>query len=284
MSATTANVPPVIVYRPARRRLPRLGPYLRGVWERRTLVWHLARSDMKAAHYDTVLGQVWIVLNPLLLAAVYYLLRSVVRPIGSDESRSYLIAHLVGAIFFFYLIRNCFSNGANSLLGNRGLLLNSSLPRLVFPLVGLIRALLDFAPTLIVYLLLHAVLGQPFGMALVYLPLIVFLLTVFGFGCGLLVAPLAVFFRDTNSFLPYLLRIWLYTTPILYLSSEIPPNMVPWLRWNPLYPLYAALESMWLAETPSAWYLLAGAGWAVLALVVGAYYFLTREGRVVARL
>ena len=56
------------------------------------------------------------------------------------------------------------------------------------------------------------------------LPVIIVILTVMTLGLGLLFAPLMVFFRDTGGFLPYVTRIWLYVTPVLYFVREIPPN------------------------------------------------------------
>ena len=97
----------------------------------------------------------------------------------------------------------------------------------------------------------QAVLGQPFGAALIMLPVVVVILTIFNIGLALLFAPLMVFFRDTGGFLPYVTRIWMYLTPILYTVAEIPPNLRAYLRWNPLYPFFAALEQIFNARWPS---------------------------------
>ena len=61
------------VYEPTATGLPPLRPYLADLVARRRLIWHLARTDLKAEHYDTAIGQLWVVLDPLLTAAVYFL-------------------------------------------------------------------------------------------------------------------------------------------------------------------------------------------------------------------
>ena len=76
------------VYESTASGLPQLRPYLAELWGRRRFIWHLARTDLKAEHYDSAIGQVWVVLDPLLMAAVYFLLRTVVRPSGSAGERS----------------------------------------------------------------------------------------------------------------------------------------------------------------------------------------------------
>ena len=73
------------VYEPTVTGLPPMRAYLAELWDRRRLIWHLARTDLKGKHYDSAIGQLWVILDPLLMAAVYYLLRTVVRPVGSGR-------------------------------------------------------------------------------------------------------------------------------------------------------------------------------------------------------
>lgn len=275
---------PTAVYVPTRTGLPHLRRYVSDMWERRPLIWNLARTDLKSQHYNTVFGQVWLILDPLLLAAVYLLVRTIIRPIGSADQRSFLIAHLVMGVLFFHFTNNTLVSGAKSITGNKALIMNSSLPRAIFPLVSIIEGFLKFLPTLVVYFGFHAFLGQPFGRALAFLPLLIALQTIFNLGCALFFAPLTVFFRDTTAFLPYITKLWLFSSPILYTVSEIPEHLRWLLQWNPLYPLLGALEQVFQAQTPSAGYVLATAGWALGAFVFGAVLFLARERDFAARL
>jgi len=267
----------VTVYAPTVTGLPPMRAYLAGLWERRPLMWHLTRTDLKGQHFDTAFGQIWIILDPLLLAAVYYLLRSVVRPIGNAEARQLLIAHLVMGIFFFYYTRNSAMDGARSIVGNKQLVLNTSFPRAVFPIVSVMKAFCDFMPTLIVYFLLHWLLGQPFGVPLVLLPAVIVVLTIFNLGCAFFFAPLNVFFRDTQGFLPYIFRVWLYVSPILFLIPEIPDDKLIFFQLNPLYAFYAVLEPIWQGEWPSWGWAGIAVAWAVGAFVIGSVTFLIRE-------
>ncbi|MDQ1448323.1 MAG: teichoic acid transport system permease protein [Actinomycetota bacterium] len=272
------------VYESTASGLPQLRPYLTDLWGRRRFIWHLARTDLKAEHYDSAIGQVWVVLDPLLMAAVYFLLRTVVRPSGNASARSAIIAHLVWAVFFFTFVSNAMQTGARSLLSGRNLILNASFPRAVLPLVSIVKSVFDFLPTMLVYFAFHAVLGQPFGLSLIMLPVVILILTLMNIGLAMLFAPLMVFFRDTSGFLPYINRIWLYITPALFLISEIPPKLLAYLRWNPLFPSFAALEQIFNAQFPSAAYLFAGLAWAVGFFLVGAIVFLAREREFAVRL
>jgi teichoic acid transport system permease protein len=208
----------------------------------------------------------------------------VVRPSGNASARSAIIAHLVWAVFFFTFVSNAMQTGARSLLSGRNLILNASFPRAVLPLVSIVKSVFDFLPTMLVYFAFHAVLGQPFGLSLIMLPVVILILTLMNIGLAMLFAPLMVFFRDTSGFLPYINRIWLYITPALFLISEIPPKLLAYLRWNPLFPSFAALEQIFNAQFPSAAYLFAGLAWAVGFFLVGAIVFLAREREFAVRL
>jgi teichoic acid transport system permease protein len=254
-----------------------MGQYLRGIWDRRPFMWHLARTELKARNYDTFLGQAWILIDPLLMAAVYYMLRTVVRPV-SEADRNLFISHLIWSVFFFQYTAKSLKQGAQSILGNKQMVLNTAFPRGIFPVVAVLVALLDFLPTLAIYFVVHAVLGLPWGLAMLfYLPLMIGLLTLFNLGCALLYAPLTVFFRDTTSLLPYLTQVWTYVTPVLYTVQEIPPNLLVFLRFNPLYAFWAALEPIMVGRAPDPVYVFFAALWAVSFLVGGAILFLIRE-------
>jgi teichoic acid transport system permease protein len=265
------------VYEPTASGLPALRAYLRDLWERRPLIWHLARTDLKAQNYETTLGQAWVVLDPLLMAAVYYLFRSVVSTESTASARNEILSHLIWGVFVFYYTSNCVLGGARSLTSGRALILNSSFPRAALPLYEIVKSAMNFLPTLAVYLVLHAVLGRPFGFGLVALPVMVAIQTALNVGLALLFAPLMVFFRDVRGLLPYITRVWLYTSPALYSVAELPPRYASWLRWNPLYPFFAAYEQVFAGRLPSIGYVVAACMWALLFLVVGALVFLTKE-------
>jgi ABC-type polysaccharide/polyol phosphate export permease len=284
MAVTQPSYREATVYESTATGLPQLRPYLSALWERRRFIWHLARTDLKGEHYDSAIGQVWVILDPLLMAGVYFLLRTVVRPAGTGSQRAAIIAHLIWAIFVFTFVSNSMQTGARSLLSGRNLIMNASFPRAVLPLVSIVKAVFDFIPTMLVYFAFHAIFGQPFGLSLVMLPVVIVILTLMNIGLAMLFAPLMVFFRDTSGFLPYINRIWLYITPALFFISEIPPKLLAYLRWNPLFPAFAALEQIFNAKFPSGTYLLASLAWAVGFFLLGAITFLARERDFAVRL
>jgi teichoic acid transport system permease protein len=270
------------VYEPHRIGLPPLGPYLRELWQRREFAFELARSNLRAQHYKTVLGQFWLIMNPLLLAFVYFVLVDIVRA-GSRGPE--FLAHLMLGLFVFRLVSSSVRQGAKSVVGGGRLILNTAFPRTLLPLASVMAAFMRFLPTVAVYAVMHAVAGLPVGPQLLWSIPIIALVLVFGTGATMFVAALQVYFRDLTNILPYFLRIWLYVSPVLYYTDEVPNRFKAILVANPLYPLLGSMsDAVNQGQTPSAALLAGGCAWAVGALVVGALFFISREREFAVRL
>lgn len=299
MPAPTATIGdqdrPVTVHAAHAGRLPPLGPYAADVWRRRRFVLHLARSNLKAAHADTVFGQLWQVLNPLMLGLVYFLVVTILR--GSNDP-GYL-PYLMGGLFLYYYVRRAVGSGANAVVSGGGLMLNSAFPRVILPLSTTLAATLNYVPTFLVYLGFHLSANKPLVPTMLLLPVLLLPpLAVFVFGLSTLSAVITVYFRDTTSFLPYLLRIWLYLSPVLLTYDEVRnlvarvlngggtiaevPEATIELADKLVYanPMVAFLQ-VWHALVdgflPSAFALLMCVAWAIAAVLVGGWFFLTHE-------
>ena len=124
--------------------LPPLRSYLRELWRRREFAYELARTKLREQNFDTVFGQLWLVLNPLLLALVYFILVDILR--ASDSRNSEFFAHLVAGLFAFMFIHNAMTVGVRSVTKGGRLILNSAFPRALLPLSAVITAFMRFMP------------------------------------------------------------------------------------------------------------------------------------------
>lgn len=283
MSSSTTR--PHTVYTPAKGGFPPLGDYLRRTWQHREFTLELARSTLRANNAATVLGQVWQMLNPILMAAVYYFVWGVLlNRTGNADLGSYPIfgesylTFLVGGIFVInFTIRSTLS-GANSVVSAGGLLFNSNFPRIVFPLSSVLTELLTFLPMLLAYLGFHLLSGFPIPWTLVMLPWLLLTQTVFSLGVVLLFSTLTVFFRDVTNILPHMTRILFFLSPVLWVPEEAEQHIPPLvLNLNPMVPFLELWNELVNGIVPDPVTFLATAGWAVLALAAGGALFLRNE-------
>jgi teichoic acid transport system permease protein len=270
------------VYEPHLVGLPPLAPYIREAWRRRAFAFELSRTKLRAQHFNTVFGQLWLVLNPLLLAGVYFILVDILRAGGRDED---FFAHLMAGIFAYYFVSGAVRDATKSVVSGGRLILNTAFPRVLLPVASVIIAFMRFLPTVAIYTPVHLALGLPVGSELLWLLPLVGLLVVLASGLSMIVAALQVYFRDLKSFMPYLLRVWLYSSPVLYYAYEMPEQYRFLLDINPLGQLLAAWSNV-LDEgiAPTSEQLLFASAWAFGFLVVGFVYFVSREREFAVRL
>jgi teichoic acid transport system permease protein len=272
-------------YGPHRAGLPPLVPYFRELWLRRAFASEMSRATMRSANTSTFFGQAWLVLNPLLLAAVYYLLVTIIR----NHHDPAFFAHLTLNLFAFNLVSTSITSGATSVTSSGKLLINTAFPRLLIPLSTVRTAFFRFLPTIPVYFFFH-VLILPREWSWTMLLSVYFLATmiVFSMGLAAFFAALQVYFRDTSSFLPFFVRLWMYLSPVLWLPEAIKgfsKTAQTLIELNPLYSMLGGYaEVMQDGRVPPPYVWVGAAAWALGVAVVGFLFFISREREFAVRL
>src|SRR4051812_16389408 len=125
------------VYEPHRIGLPPIGPYIRELWRRRELAFELSRTTLQSQHFDTVFGKAWLVLNPLMLALVYFVLVDILR---RGHNQPGFFAHLVAGVFAYYFVSGAGRGGVESIVKGGRLRLKNAFPRAPLPPSPLVTA------------------------------------------------------------------------------------------------------------------------------------------------
>ena len=267
----------VYVFEPNTKVRPPISEYVRDIWDRRRFLVAMADAELKGAHSTTFLGSIWVVVDPLFQAAIYYLLITILRGGNTSGDSSARIAIMVGCIFMFTLLTGTINEGAQSILRQKQLMLNSTFPRALLPLAVVYKQLRGFLPSIPIYLLFHLMLGMPITVAICLVPLLFVLQTVMATGFALLFATLTVFVHDTTNLLSYATRILFFATPVLYPVDQIPAGVRPFLAVGPFYGLFASYQSIIVGEVPSPTYILQTMAWTTFAIVVGYRLFVSNE-------
>jgi ABC-type polysaccharide/polyol phosphate export permease len=263
--------------------LPPLRSYARELWRRREFALELARTKLREQNFDTVFGQLWLVLNPMLLALVYFILVDILR--ASDSRNSEFFAHLVAGLFAFMIIHNAMTVGVRSVTKGGRLILNSAFPRALLPLSAVITSLMRFVPTFVIYIPIHLASGLPVNANQLWVIPILALLLLVASGLSMLVAAAHVYFRDLSNFLPYALRIWLYVSPVLYYADEVPQRYKWLLDVNPVGGLLTAWSDVINAgHAPQLESMLLGLAWGIGLFLAAGLFFLSREREFAVRL
>jgi len=175
---------------------------------------------------------------------------------------------------------------SSSITSGGSLILNQAFPRALLPLSSAISAARQFFPTIPIYILI-VIGGKLFlddtslpGINANYLllPVLFVLLVITSFGLSLLFATMNVYFRDTTKLLSYIMRIWLYASPVLWQPDMLNGWYRILLYINPLGPILSANSRIWIdGLMPTLSQLIGCLVWAVIAFTMGAYFFISRE-------
>jgi teichoic acid transport system permease protein len=270
------------VYEPHVTGIPPVRQYFSEVWKRREFALELSRTQLRAQQYGTVLGQIWLVLNPVLFALVYFVLIDIVRA-GDQEPA--VFAHLLAGVFAYHLVTTAIREGAISLTRSGRLILNSSFPRMLLPLSAVISALKQFLPCIPLYVVTHWAFDRPVNENTLWVIVLLAMMLMLGTGLALLAAAVQVYFRDLKSFLPYALRLMLFGAPVLYFVTRVPDQYSWLLDVNPVGRILAAWEQiLYFGNAPTTHSMLVATAWSVGSLVVGALFFMSREREFAVRL
>lgn len=277
-------------FSPHRAGLPNLITYFRDLWARRSFAIEMSRSKLRGDNANTFFGTVWMVLDPLLQAAVYFVLVMIIRG-GFEDLAAGMerFAHLTAALFLFMINRQGVSASAKSVTTAGKVLLNTNFPRLLIPLSSVRTMWVKFLPTIPLYLVIHLVTSKWWAEDGAWSP--VMLASVFFIGCmiafamGLsaIAATITVYFRDTSRFLPYLMRLWLYLSPILWVPADLYTRLdYRWLQvvaqLNPMYSILGGYTELLQEHTwPDLYLWLTAAGTSLAVLLIGFLFFISRE-------
>jgi teichoic acid transport system permease protein len=261
----------------------RVVAYVSDLWRRREFAWFLALGNFKARNASTALGLFWWILNPLLLSLVYYLVFGLIFPGARD------IIYLMSGMFVFHFTAQSLTGGANSILQNSKLLANLKFPRLILPLAGIIESGIGFVVSLGVLLVLNVVIPPLYipGASLLLLLAAVPLHVIFNLGLASMSGRLAVPFRDINNFIPYLTRVWLYLSPIIWPVSFLegkPEVFIRLAEANPMYAIISVYRTALLGEPFDATMFTSFAVWSIVIGVVGVGMFVRYEGKIARHL
>lgn len=242
------------------------------LWQYRELLYFLIWRDIKVRYKQTALGATWAIIQPLFSMLIFSLFFGRLAKMPSDgiPYPLFSLAALVPWTFF----ANGLNQSSNSLVASANLLKKVYFPRLVIPIATVLAGVVDFALSFVVLLGLMAFYGIAPTINLLWMPLFLLLALVTSLGVGLWMSALNVKYRDVRYIVPFVIQVWMFSTPIVYPSSLLPAS---WRTIYGLNPMVGVVEGFRWAllgtNTVPGFMIGVSAAAALLILVGGAFYF-----------
>ncbi len=220
--------------------------HFRAIWAYRYFIMSSIMTEFKSRFARSKLGGIWMIIHPLTQVAIYALVLSAVLSAklpGIESHYAYAI-YLMAGILSWNLFSEVFIRCLTMFVDNGNLLKKMSFPKIALPIIIVGSALVNNILLFLAIIFVFGLLGHTITIAIVYLPIVVFITLLLALGLGLMFGVLNVFIRDIGQMMQIILQFWFWLTPIVYIASIIPEKYSVWMQFNPMYGIATAYQSI----------------------------------------
>lgn len=211
---------------------------LKEVWQYRDLIALFTKRTFALTYKQTILGPVWLFLNPFISSIIYAFVFGGIAGIGTDGVPSLLFYMSGNAIWIYF--SGCVTKNASTFTANANVFGKVYFPRLTIPISNVFSAVIQFGIQILmvlVVLIYYVATGavQPHWGAWLLIPLILVHLGLLGLGCGIIISSLTTKYRDLAILVTFGVQLWMYITPVVYPLSQLGDGwMKTILMFNPV--------------------------------------------------
>lgn len=213
---------------------------LKELWQYKDLVALFVKRNYTTRYKQTILGPLWLLLNPLITVLLYTFVFGNIAGLSTDGSPQ-LLFYLTNNTIWSYFAA-CLSQTSTTFTDNAAVFGKVYFPRLTMPISTVLTGMLDLAiqlAMLFAAILVYALKGTESGLGIHTLlaPLLVFQVALLGLGCGIIISSLTTKYRDLAVLVGFGVQLWMYASPVVYSVSQIPGKYYGVYMLNPMAPV-----------------------------------------------
>ena len=236
----------------------------------------LTSRDLKVRYSTSALGYFWSILDPLVMAGIYFFIFTVVfqrEDIGADPYIVFLLTGLLPWMWF----NGAVSDSTRAFLRGAKLIRSTKIPRTIWVSSLVLSKGTEYIASLPVLAVFVIFSGAVLHWEAVFFILGIAIQALLTVGIGLIVAPLVVFFRDLERAIKLALRFLFYASPIVYGVSDLPEQLHFWAAFNPLSGIFSLYRAAFFPEQLDWFTVAVSVGMSAVILVVGVLVFKRSE-------
>lgn len=230
--------------------------HLKELWAYRNLAVMFVKRNFATMYKQTILGPLWIVINPLLSTLVFTIVFGKIASIPTEGVPDYLF-YMAGNILWIFFSTSL-SKVSVTFTANAGIFGKVYFPRLVVPVSAVLTNLISF---LIQFFIFVGLLGylmasnadvhpNPY---MLLLPLLLLETGLLSIGFGLLISALTAKYRDLIVLIGFGLQLWMYASPVVYPASVVPDKYKAFYILNPMAPILETFRYGFLGSGSFSW-------------------------------
>jgi len=258
-------------------RHERIRQFLKDLWDYRELFLTFVQRDVKVRYKQTVLGVIWVILQPLFMMGAFSLIFGKIAKMPTD-GLPYAVFY-IAAIVPWNTFATALSQSALSMESNAQLISKVYFPRMVVPGGIVCGSFVDFAVGFILLNAVSIVYGHWSIVLLLMAPLLLAIQAMTALGIGLVLAILNAQYRDVKHAVGFMVQLFMLATPVIYPLSRLPQWAQDWAFLNPMAVVVTTYRDI-LKDAPLDWQsLVFSLLSSVCYLAAGVWFFRKRESR-----
>lgn len=223
-------------------------PDLGEAWAARSLALMLAKRNIKIRYMQTLLGSIWIIIQPILLTGALTVVGGMLLAAPS-EGLPYVLFAFTGTTLWS-LFQRTLTDASTSLALSSNIILKVYFPRILVPVSSALTAIFDTLPVFALMLGVVIFYGAWPGWQILWAPVFLFVAMLLAFAVGLWVTMLDAVYRDIRLIVPSVLQILFYLSPVMYAQKAVPQSWEFFYNLNPMVGLIAGFRWATVAGLP----------------------------------
>lgn len=256
--------------------------YVSEVWKSRPLIVAFYRRDLKVRYAQTLIGILWVLVQPLAYLMVFLLAFSALVE-STTESVPYLFYPVTGLIVWMYF-NYCVQQSGSTLIRSQEIIRKSYFPRIILPLSKSLIGLIDLAVVLILALTMAVYYGLNPGITWLIIPVLIACAIALSIGVGLLISIFSIRYRDVQHLIPLFTHVLLFLSPIAYPSRVVMERLPSSLEWmyylNPMAGLIDGIRWVSFGEEVDQFGVVLGVIISCFLLVLGIVFYTKNDRRI----
>lgn len=194
------------------------------IFEYRDLIWLFTKRNYTLTFKQTILGPIWIFLNPFITSVVFAFVFGGIAGINTDGVPQILFYMSSNALWTYF--SECVNKNSGTFVTNANLFGKVYFPRLTVPISNAFSSVIRFGIQMIMVtalLIYYVVIGNvaPNWNMWICIPIVILQLGILGTGVGIVISSLTTKYRDLFIVVGFGVQLWMYATPIVYPLSQL---------------------------------------------------------------
>ena len=220
------------------------------------LIIMFVKRDFKTMYKQTILGPLWIIINPLMTTLMYTIVFGNIANIPTDGMPQ-IVFYMLGTTVWTYF-SSCLTKTSSTFTANAAIFGKVYFPRLVTPISTVISGLINFGVQFLMFLGFMAyfmIKGSPIepNWWILITPLLLVQLAALALGFGIIISSMTTKYRDLAVLVTFGVQLWMYATPVVYPASQIGGKLKTLMMLNPVSPIVESFRYAFLGSGSIPW-------------------------------